>query len=253
MSEPAHPDTRLLDVNRAFYDSLWSSASLVQASRFNTWPLVESLAAHSRDRLEVAPGLRPRLPLAGTRFVDLSASAVHSLRASGADAVVGEITDLPLPDAAFDLVCALDIVEHVDNDLQALAELVRVLRHDGTLLLSVPLHPSRWTSFDDLVGHRRRYEPVRLLEILAAHDLTIVRSAVYGMQPESSRLLDFGVWGLTHHPKFSSWLYNRVLMPIGMLLQRPLVFVDGLLDTTHVDEVLLVCRRHPSTHACHTP
>jgi SAM-dependent methyltransferase len=165
---------------------------------------------------------------------------------------VGSISALPFADRSFELVCALDIVEHVDDDERALAELVRVTRDDGTLLLSVPLHPAKWTAFDDLVGHRRRYEPERLLGLLARHGLTVERSAAYGMQPESSRLLDFGVWGLTHRPRFAAWLYNRVLMPIGIRLQKPLVFVEELADMAQIDEILLVCvkqERHANSKA----
>jgi SAM-dependent methyltransferase len=245
-------ESQLIETNRAFYDSLWAGASLVEAPRFNTWPLVRSLAERFATRLEVAPGMRPRLPIEHTQFVDLSAPAVQSLRERGADARVGSISALPFADRSFELVCALDIVEHVDDDERALAELVRVTRDDGTLLLSVPLHPAKWTAFDDLVGHRRRYEPERLLGLLARHGLTVERSAAYGMQPESSRLLDFGVWGLTHRPRFAAWLYNRVLMPIGIRLQKPLVFVEELADMAQIDEILLVCvkqERHANSKA----
>ena len=243
MPPTSRTDEQLIEANLAFYDSLWSGASLVEAQRFNTWPLVQTLVEHAGDRLEVAPGMRPRLPIAHTHFVDLSAPAVGHLREHGANAVVGQISALPFADATFELVCALDIVEHVDDDERALAELVRVARDGATLLLSVPLHPSRWTAFDDLVGHRRRYEPHLLNALLARQGLVVEQSAVYGMQPESSRLLDFGVWGLTHHPRFAAWLYNRVLMPIGMHFQKPLALSVGLIDVAQVDEVLLVCRR----------
>ncbi|CAB3792709.1 class I SAM-dependent methyltransferase [Pararobbsia alpina] len=234
-------DSQLIEANRAFYDALWLGASLVEAQHFNTWPLVRPLAERFATRLEVAPGLRPRLPIEHTQFVDLSAPAVRNLCEHGANARVGQISALPFADGSFELVCALDIVEHVDDDERALAELVRVTHEGGTLLLSVPLHPSKWTSFDDLVGHRRRYEPEHLRDTLTQHGLMIERSAAYGMQPESSRLLDFGVWGLTHHPRFAAWLYNRVLMPIGMRFQKPLVFSEGLPDMAGIDEILLVC------------
>lgn len=251
MSNTFRTDSQLVDANRTFYDALWRSASFVDASRFNTWPLVEPLLQAAPARLEVAPGLRPRLPIDGTHFVDLSESAVNTLRAHGADALTGQIAALPFDDAQFDLVCALDIVEHVDDDQRALAELVRVARPGATVLLSIPLHPSRWTAFDDFVGHRRRYEPAQLIELLATHGLTVRQSAVYGMQPRSSWLLDFGVWGLTHHPVFANALYNRVLMPLGLWLQKPLVSVDGLMNLGEVDEVLLVCSR--DAHASALP
>ena len=58
----ARGDAALLEVNRRFYDPLWTDARLVEPQRFNTWPLVRSVLPRSRRQLEVAPGLRPRLP-----------------------------------------------------------------------------------------------------------------------------------------------------------------------------------------------
>ncbi|HEY1725049.1 MAG TPA: methyltransferase domain-containing protein [Steroidobacteraceae bacterium] len=239
----AHRDRQLLDANRCFYDSLWSGARLVEARRFNTWPLVHSLLPGSQRQLEVAPGLRPRLPLDHTRFVDISLPALRTLRSRGASAMLGMVSALPFASAAFDLVCTLDIVEHVDDDEAALAEIARVAAPGATLLLSAPLHPERWTAFDDFVGHRRRYEPAKLSAKLAQHGLIIERSAVYGMQPRSSRLLDLGMWWLTHHRERALWWYNRVFMPLGLLMQSDLVLEPGMIDLSSVDEVLLVCRK----------
>jgi SAM-dependent methyltransferase len=233
----------LLETNRRFYDALWSDARLVEPESFNTWPLVHALVAQSRRRLEVAPGLRPRLPLAGTQFVDISAPALARLRQRGAHTVLGLVTTLPFPDGAFDLVCALDIVEHVGDEDGALGELSRVAARGAALLLSVPLHPSRWTAFDELVGHQRRYEPERLLGKLAEHGFSVERSAAYGMQPRSSRLLDLGMWFLTHRREKAMWWYNRVLMPLGVRFQKQLAFAPGMLDCERVDEILVVCRR----------
>src|SRR5436189_60679 len=75
--------TSAVAVNRRFYDGLWDEARLIEAQHFNTWPLVSSLLDSERPRLEIAPGLRPRLPLAGTRFVDISSAALDILRARG--------------------------------------------------------------------------------------------------------------------------------------------------------------------------
>lgn len=236
-------DAELIATNREFYDTLWSGARLIAPESFNTWPLVRTLVASSRRSLEVAPGLRPRLPLAGTLFVDMSVPAVGKLRARGAHAVVGRLSSLPLPDDAFDLVCAFDIVEHVVDDERALAELSRVAATGATLLLSVPLHPAHWTAFDDFVGHRRRYRPGQLLEQLAAHGFAVKESAIYGMQPKSSRLLDLGMWCLEHRRDQAMWWYNHVFMPLGVRWQKKLALVAGMADTENVDEILLVCRK----------
>lgn len=243
----AREERELLDRNRRFYDLLWSGASVVEPQRFNTWPLVQSLMSESGRRLEVAPGLRPRLPIEGTQFVDISAPALAKLRERGAQVALSEVTALPFADAAFDLLCAFDIIEHVNDDDGALSELSRVARDGATLLISIPLHPLYWTSFDDLVGHARRYEPLQILEQLAQHHFVVERSAVFGMRPRQSRLVDVGMWWLSHHRDLAMWWYNRALMPLGLRFQKALQLTPGMIATAEVDEVLLVCRR-AATH-----
>ena len=76
-------ERELLERNRSYYDMLWSGARLIEPRRFNTWPLVQSLLPTAARRLEVAPGLRPRLPIEGTQFVDISAAAIAKLRERG--------------------------------------------------------------------------------------------------------------------------------------------------------------------------
>lgn len=243
-ADAPHPcGDKLRETNRHFYDSLWSDARLVPPERFNSWPLVADLAAQATRRLEIAPGLRPRLPIAGTTFVDLSVPPLRRLHAAGGHVACGLITDLPTATARFDLVCALDIVEHVQDDAAAFAELSRVAAPGAVLLLSVPLHSEAWTPFDDLVGHHRRYEPDRLLERLAEARFEIRQSAVFGMQPRNPRLVGLGMRFLERNRSRSMWWYNRVFMPLGLRFARPLHLVDGLVDLDGVDTVLLVCRK----------
>jgi SAM-dependent methyltransferase len=236
-------ESALQEKNRRFYDSLWAGARLVEPQRFNTWPLVQSLLPAGGRRLEIAPGLRPRLPLEGTQFVDISSPALAKLRDRGAETVLGRVSALPFAAGSFDLLCALDIIEHVDDDDGALAEISRVTTRAGTVLVSAPLHEALWTAFDEFVGHKRRYEPAQLLAKLARHDLVVERSAIYGMAPRSSRLLDFGLWWLVHQRERALWWYNKAFMPLGLRFQKELQFQPGLVATSGVDEVLLVCRR----------
>jgi SAM-dependent methyltransferase len=233
----------LIQRNQQFYDSLWSSAKLVEPDRFNTWPLVQSLLANARTRVEIAPGLRPRLPIDGTHFVDISEPALKQLRRRGGRAAVGSIMSLPFPDRAFDLVCALDIVEHLEDEQRAMSELARVAAPGAAFLFSTPLHPAYWRPFDDFVGHCRRYEPPHLLAMLESHGFAVEQSAAYGMQVKSSRMLDWGIWWMTNYPKRSMWIYNRIMMPLGVKFEKDLALVPGVVPTDGVDEIFLVCRR----------
>lgn len=241
LSSEAHAST-LLEANRKFYNGLWSDAKLVEPQRFNTWPLVSSLLAQHPRRLEVAPGLRPRLPITDTQFVDISAPALEKLAARGGRTTLAPIYRLPFGDAEFDLVAALDIIEHVDEDEQAMGELARVAASGATLLISVPLHPALWTPFDDFVGHRRRYEPQVITSLLTRHGFKILRSAVFGMKPRSSFITDVGMWFLQHQRRQSMWWYNKV-MPFTVRLQKALQLSDGLIDTDDIGDIFLVCRR----------
>ena len=234
----------MLETNRRFgTEPLWQRSRVVPPERFNTWPLVQSLLSSSRARLEVAPGLNPRLPIAGTRFVDMSAAAGRQNCAIGERTqTVGLVGRLPCAAGSFDSVAAFDIIEHSDDDA-ALAELTRVTVPGATLLLSAPIHASRWSSFDELVGHGRRYEIDDLLSKLARHGWSVERSAVYGMQPRAPWLLDLAVWSFRHRRRRAIWLYTHVLLPLAALFQKKLVLAPGMVDVGNVDEVLLVCRR----------
>jgi hypothetical protein len=96
------------------------------------------------------------------------------------------------------------------------------------------------------VGHKRRYEPQQLLAKLAQHQLVVTGSAVFGMQPRSSLLVNTGMWWLTHHRERAMWWYNRVLMPLGLRFQKELHLVPGMIATEEVDEILLVCLKRRS-------
>lgn len=90
--------------------------------------------------------------------VDPDPIAVDSARARGvAELTVAPAEALPFPDATFDLVTAFDVLEHTDDDVQALRELRRVTRGRGRLLVAVPALPRLWSSHDVAAQHRRRY------------------------------------------------------------------------------------------------
>lgn len=232
----------LVAKNGEFYDALWSKTYLTRPEYFNTWSLISDLVPAAPRRLEIGPGLRPRLPIAGTHFVDISTTAIMRLNTRGGVAQSGEITALPFADQTFDLVGAFDVVEHVENDQRVFTEMTRVLKPAGCLIFSVPLHTARWTPFDACVGHARRYEPAALKERLASHRLVVEKSAIFGMQTNNPRLLHYAVQALTRHRSVALRCYNWLFFPLGILRQKRLKFTQGLIDLTDVDEVLIVCR-----------
>lgn len=90
--------------------------------------------------------------------VDSAASAVRFAHDRGWPRVIlGSATDLPVPDASFDLVTALGVIEHVPDDERMLRELHRVTKPGGHILLMTSAHPWLWSVHDDAVHHQRRY------------------------------------------------------------------------------------------------
>jgi SAM-dependent methyltransferase len=97
--------------------------------------------------------------------VDISPQAIDFCRERGLDSVkLGAAEELPYENASFELVTALDVVEHLDDDVAGLREMRRVLRRDGRLLLFVPAFMFLWGVQDDVSNHRRRYTLPSLLK-----------------------------------------------------------------------------------------
>jgi SAM-dependent methyltransferase len=80
---------------------------------------------------------------------------------------------LPLPSASLDLVTAFDILEHIEDDHVAGAEIRRVLRPGGTALIAVPCDMRLWSAHDIAVGHVRRYDRAGLTALMAKSGLEI--------------------------------------------------------------------------------
>ncbi|RKY18292.1 MAG: hypothetical protein DRQ55_13760 [Planctomycetota bacterium] len=134
--------------------------------------------------VELGPGWGVNVPLLGPRgrliVVDASLPSLESCLSRGADlAVLGDGATPPLAPDSVDLLCALDVLEHLDDDDGALRSWCAALRDDGHLLLSVPALPILWGRQDVLSEHRRRYTRATLQRRLAAAGLEVQRLSYF--------------------------------------------------------------------------
>jgi SAM-dependent methyltransferase len=66
-------------------------------------------------------------------------------------------------DSEFDVVLALDVIEHIEEDAVVLDQMFRSVRPGGGVIITVPQHPLLWSANDEFSQHRRRYRRVDLL------------------------------------------------------------------------------------------
>lgn len=93
----------------------------------------------------------------------------------GCDVCVGTFETLAEPDGGTDLLIALDVLEHCEDDTVSAREAARVLAPGGAFVLTVPALPSLWSQHDVDNAHYRRYTRDRLAQPLEAAGLEVER------------------------------------------------------------------------------
>jgi SAM-dependent methyltransferase len=110
--------------------------------------------------------------------VDLAVEAMEFCRERGVRAVRASLLALPFPDAAFDAVTSFDVIYHawVTDDRAAVAEMARVVRPGGILLVRVPALKVLWGAHDAEVQSRHRYSRAELRALLESCALRVERA-----------------------------------------------------------------------------
>jgi SAM-dependent methyltransferase len=154
---------------------------LARAPRFNAW-MADVIRPYCGQKiLEIGSGtgnLTRRLVPRGLYVAsDVNPLYLHTLRGLTADRPYLDVTltdvteghSFPTTPGGFDTVVCLNVIEHVDDDKGALANIRKVLAQDGRAIVLVPQGPGLLGTLDDVLGHKRRYtEPTLRLVALEA-------------------------------------------------------------------------------------
>lgn len=108
------------------------------------------------------------------------ATACARLSSAGAGELIHGDANVLAVGRTFDLVCAFEVLEHLEDDAAAVNEWIEHVRPGGWLLLSVPANSTRWGATDVKAGHYRRYDRGDLTRLLAAAGLVDTSEVMYG-------------------------------------------------------------------------
>jgi SAM-dependent methyltransferase len=168
--------------------------------------------------------------------VDVSDEALEFCRKKGLTVRKGLAETLPYPDEAFDVTTALDVVEHLDDDVAGLKEMFRVTKSDGYSLIFVPAFMWLWGVQDDISHHRIRYTRKQIVERLQTAGFVVERATyanftffapilggrlfmkLTGIKPESENNVNVSALNGVFGKLFSAerfWLKN-VNFPFGV-------------------------------------
>jgi SAM-dependent methyltransferase len=106
--------------------------------------------------------------------IDANPIYVDRLRAD-VHYVIGKVEEIPFTSGTFDVVLALDVLEHLDDDVAGLGEATRLLKPGGLIIATVPALPSLWGGQDVISHHRRRYTKRALCQLFSQVNLAQVR------------------------------------------------------------------------------
>jgi SAM-dependent methyltransferase len=162
---------------------------LAGARRLSAWMFDQYASAIGPDVAEVGAGLgtfSARLLEAGVERLlaiepDSGCSAELAERFNGDPRVEVSVDELPGSKAlaaragSLDLIVCQNVLEHIDDDAGAVAEMAAALRPGGALALLVPAGPRLYGGLDLAYGHHRRYTRDRVERLFAAAGLTVDR------------------------------------------------------------------------------
>jgi SAM-dependent methyltransferase len=111
--------------------------------------------------------------------LEINPEAAQVAREQGVDVVVGDIGEVVLPENKYDVVAALDVLEHIKDDEGALKKINQTLKPGGMILINVPAFQFLFGPHDRALQHYRRYDRQILIDRLAAAGFVNIKTAYW--------------------------------------------------------------------------
>jgi len=112
--------------------------------------------------------------------IDFSFSALKfAIKRGNKNVLRGNLTNPPLKEKSFDVITALDVIEHIKDDVMILKKLKELLKSKGILIITVPAFQFLWSEHDVAVSHFRRYNKSTLINVLQKSGFKIIRISYF--------------------------------------------------------------------------
>ena len=106
--------------------------------------------------------------------IDISWHSIEFCKQKDISTIVqGDANSLPFKAKAFDVILALDVFEHIEDDIVCMKEIRRVIKTDGTLIFNVPANMLLYSKHDRAFHHYRRYTKRQLRERMTKSGLSL--------------------------------------------------------------------------------
>ncbi len=161
----------------------------------------------------------------------------------------GDILSLPFKDASFDKVICSEVLEHVPDDLHGIRELVRVLKDDGMLAVSVPSYLPEticWKLSGDYHGkpggHIRIYKAGELISKLQQNNLHIY-AIRHKHALHSFYWISRSLFGVNNEKALIPSLYHKFLVWDIYHNSKPVRLLDDLLNKFFAKSIVVYARK----------
>lgn len=225
--------------------------AIAGANRFNTW-MYDTIAPHCKGKiLEIGSGIgnisalflkdKQQLVLSDLRHTYIE-KLKHQFTASTQPCGVYRL-DLVLPDfdtayaehiGTYDTVFALNVIEHIEDDILALLNIYKMLKPGGKVVILVPSYQWLFNSFDVALGHYRRYTTQMMSERQEKAGFKVVHKQYFNTAGIAGWFLSGNILKKKVIPAGQMGLYNK-LVPVFKQIDK-LVFNSFGLSSIVVGE-----------------
>lgn len=112
--------------------------------------------------------------------MDAVNTAIIFCKNRGLEVQKGELPDrLPYKEGEFDIILLLDVIEHIEDDFEAIRETFSILKPGGIIICTAPAYQWLWTDHDRIHHHKRRYSKRRFCRLFAIPEVSIIICSYY--------------------------------------------------------------------------